>query len=122
MYNRDLIIDNPDKMIPMAHYIKKKYGNKMYSMAFTSHDGLFGSRKGNIHTVNQSSTKSLEFLLNEVGSDNLFIDQHAASKSSWLSNDFPMKAMGSLNWRGKWFEICDGIFFTRKITPNILSD
>jgi erythromycin esterase len=122
MYNRHLIIDNPDKMIPIGHHLKNRYGDKLYSIAFTSHNGLFGSRQGNIHTVNQSSTKSLEYLLNEVGSDHLFIDKHVASKSPWLSNDFRMKAMGSLNWRGKWFEMCDGIFFTREMTPNILSD
>ncbi len=104
-------------------YLVQEYGDKVYSMAFTSFKGGFGellfsdAPPGMINTPNNS----LESELGKKNFDFAFIDFESVRKKkpNWRNKIFNSTLLGYDNKPGKWLDVFDGIFYIRENEPEV---
>ena len=105
-------------MIPMGQYLKIDYQDKLYTMAFTSYEGSIGSLRGQIRNLPPSHKLTLESMIQTQGYKVGFLSMNFESLKSLR---FVSRIYGHAEMSGIWSKMCDGIFFIKTMTPNILT-
>ena len=119
-HNLDQVIYKDDDdfyqiMKPLGHRLKTKYGDKVYSIAFTSVEGetaMFYEKEAHIIQVEKDSW---EFELSKQIKDSYaFINfESIRSEPNCSTKSFKSSILGYRNRPGKWFNVFDGVFFIR---------
>ena len=97
---------------PLGTYIKERYGNASYSMAFTS----YSSKRKNGHIYNASSNKSVEYLLHLNNNKYSFINLNN-NERSFLDENVISNVSQIRNTQNNWKKQFDGVFFIDAATP-----
>jgi erythromycin esterase len=118
-YNRQMIVEGFQlKMIPAAHYVKEHYGDRLYSIAFTSYDGRAGSIFRQAQDVPESGPELIETFWSQTGMDYAFLNLRDLSKDNWLNKPQYGRFYGYGNFKAPWAKMTDGIFFIKTMTPS----
>lgn len=97
---------------PMGEHIKNKYGERVYSINFTSY-----SHESNLSDSEKIySNKSLEYLLHQLGTPYLFLHFNDIDKNSFLRKELIMNCNQGFNLNARWSEMTDAIFYIDKMT------
>lgn len=96
----------------MGEYIKKKYGERCYSINFTS----FSNTENLSNSNKLYSNKSVEYLLNQLNNPYLYFDFNEIDSTSYLQNKFVMNCNQRLSLYAEWSKITDGVFYIDKMT------
>ncbi len=103
--------------VPMGQILKKKYGNKLFSLAFTSFEGAyFDFSIDKVLPILTMPSNSLENTLKEKKLDN-----HLVVLESTPS-EFYTAVLGYLPIYANWENIFDGIFYIEKMFPPVYLD
>ncbi|MFC3972610.1 carboxypeptidase-like regulatory domain-containing protein [Maribacter confluentis] len=102
---------------PMGQILKENYGDKLFSLAFTSYEGNYlDIFHDNILPILNAPTNSIESKL---------IKQGAKEKLKFLENiddKFYSSALGYIPLYANWNNVFDGIYFIEKMYPPIYSE
>lgn len=112
--NRDQLLFKPDSMISAGDVLDDKYGEDIYTIAFTSYSGHWGSLSGEIYPALQASNKSIEYAMHLAGLEYAFLELDDLAKGSNIT----ARAFGYLNWPGKWSEMADAFFYIDEMQPS----
>lgn len=97
---------------PMGEYIKNRYGERVYSINFTSYSHEnYRSDSEKIY-----NNKSLEYLLHQLKNSYLFLDFNNADKNSFLRKEIIMNCNQRFSLNARWSEISDAVFYIDKMT------
>jgi len=119
-FNRDLL--QPfDGMIPMGKYVKDRFGNRSYTISFTSYDGEMGSLFDPKRSpVPPADSLSLEQALHNLDIMYGYLDMRDPKVRQALGERFIARLYGYENWSGEWARMTDGIFFINTMEANEL--
>jgi erythromycin esterase-like protein len=102
---------------PMGQILKAKYGDKMFSLAFTSYEGnyldIFNDA---LFPVQRPPINSIETKLKNQGTNN---------KLQFLKNNngkLYSSVLGYIPLYGNWNDIFDGVYYIEKMYPPIYSE
>ena len=102
--------------IPMGKILKTHFGDKLYSLAFSSYQGTYGRVGYEIDTLPTPPGGSVEAAMNDRGYANAFVDfSHKAHGSFYAS------PLGNLPILAPWQEIFDGLMFVNTSYPPAFS-
>ena len=90
----------------MGDYIKKKYGDDVYTIGFIAHEGTFGYNR--IHTIDLPSKNSLEYLIGKSVNNNYFLSLKNISLEGYVS-----RPLGHQNMTTDIAKVMDGVIFNR---------
>ena len=96
----------------MGEWIKKKYGDKVYSIQFTSY----------AHARNLSdsekiySNKTVEYLLHQLNAPYLYLDFDDTDSSSFLRGEIVMNCNQEMNLHAPWSKVADAVFYIDRMT------
>jgi len=94
-----------------------KNNEKVYVLGFTSYKGVAGRLGFKHHDVYAPRGNGFETWLNK-DYPYAFVDFDGFNKLNPDADEyFFMKALGHLNYEGKWYNVFDGIFFIRDMYP-----
>ena len=113
IFNNDNLYnsDNP-YFKPMGAYLKEKFENDTYTMAFTSY-----ARKNKAgHLYNAASNKSVEYLLHANKNKRLFLKTDDLPEDSFLNGEAISTVNQMMNIKNNWKKQFDGVFFIDAIT------
>jgi len=96
----------------MGTYLKERYGNEAYSMAFTS----YARKNKDGHLYNVASNKSIEYVLHLNNNNYAFIDLKNIEEESFLDKDIISTVNQMLSMKNNWKNQFDGLFFIHAIT------
>lgn len=117
-YNRNNLYYQ-DKMIPAGQYIKEKFTNNAYFILFTGYTGELGSAVTKSKSVvPDASNKSIEYLLHSSGVKYSIIDLQDLKNSACLDSSFVARPFGLANFKGKWGNMANALFFSDSIKPS----
>lgn len=104
-----------DNYTLLGEHLHKAYGDKLYSIAFTSSSGETGMLDQDPQIIN-APPGSLEKEIEEKGIDYGFIDLSGVRKSNPKLQDTKFNAtiLGHDNKPGKWLNVFDGLFFIKE--------
>lgn len=94
--------------------------NKMYTIAFTTFGGKYGSIEANGENVNNFNQPPIESFERAAGSLNLpylFADLRGAPAGHWLKKSFVPVALGRNEDLAPWHMVMDAFFFIRESEP-----
>lgn len=99
-------------MVPMGQYLKIEYGSRLFTTAFTSAGGTYGSLRGGVTQLPDAVPGSLEHFLKQMEIEQAFINL----RNGVLSNmQFPARMYGHSEMMGKWGQMADGIYFINQM-------
>ncbi len=98
--------------IPMGQILKETYGDKLFSLAFTSFEGKYSNfMYDKIFPVLQPPKNSIEFKLKKQGvKEKLVFLEH-------IDNKFYVSALGYIPLYANWNSVFDGLYFIEKMYP-----
>lgn len=105
-------------MQPLGQRLKDEYGEKVFSMAFTSSEG----NQANIYEIEPTSiisdTNSWEFELSQgIKYDYAYVDfEKIKRKRKYRKYNFNSNLLGYKNRPGNWLNIFDSVFYIRTMT------
>jgi|GEM_PF-3138910 len=108
-------------------YLQQFYGDKYYSVAFTSYEGEIGllypglpqfTEREYREPLPASDSESFESLFHQLKKPYLFFDLRN-SKSNYISNIRLARPLGYTNDKAIWPKIIDAFFFIDKMEPDI---
>lgn len=102
-------------MVPMGQYLKIDYGNRMFSMAFTSAGGTYGSLRSGNTDLPPAKSGSLEHYLTSWNINQAFIRLRQGVLSGL---DFPARIYGHSEMMGRWGKMADGIYYLSTMEAN----
>lgn len=101
--------DAPEQgMVPMAQYLKIDYREKLYSLAFTSYTGMYGTMQQGAVPLPEAAEGTLEYQLHQMELSHAFLnlrDRQLAAKR-FVAHIYGHGAMS-----GRWAVMADGIFY-----------
>ncbi|MFD0796131.1 carboxypeptidase-like regulatory domain-containing protein [Maribacter chungangensis] len=103
--------------VPMGQILKEEYGDKLFSLAFTSYEGTYQNFIHDIIVpVPQPPINSLEYTLKKQGiTEKLhFLEQNKEKTYSSVLGYIPVFA--------HWNTIFDGIYYIEKMTPPVYTE
>lgn len=101
--------------VSMGDYIHEKYGDEVYSIAFTAYEGTYLSYYDfNVYPITKPHDGSLEDFLNQTNEEYLFIN-YRSNIPNWMSGVFVSTVFGYNNAKNDWANSFDGIFYTRNM-------
>jgi len=98
--------------IPMGKLLKKHYGEKLYSIGFTSFNGVYYGADKVEFPILEPPKKSLESILFSQNTIPKLID-----KSNYPKETFYSSTLGYLPIYANWNTIFDGIYYIPKMYP-----
>ena len=109
LYNNTLYqpIINEMSFISMGEYLKNKYGDLCYTMAFSSYSHL--SARYTIYR--KGGNKSIEYLLHKNRIRYGFLDFRTVPYTSFLHGNIVIRANHNIDIKGKWSSMLDGLFY-----------
>ncbi len=96
----------------MGDYLKKKYGEEIYTIGFIAQEGSFGFHK--IRPVPAASENSLEYLIGKSEKDNYFLPLKNLTLSNYLS-----RPLGHQYMTTDISKVMDGVVFNRYMRPPV---
>jgi erythromycin esterase len=102
---------------PMGEVAWKRFGDRLYSLAFVWHDGQ-PARYGqtNVAPVAPSSRDSLEDLLTRASFETAFLDfRRPRAGGEWLHTPLTARPLGANEMQADWTRVIDGVVFIRKM-------
>lgn len=90
----------------MGDYIKKKYGEKVYTIGFVAHEGTFGFNR--TRTIELPAENSLEYLIGKSENNNYFLSLKNISLEGYLSRPLAHQYMTT-----DITKVMDGVIFNR---------
>ncbi|MEQ9168798.1 MAG: erythromycin esterase family protein, partial [Fulvivirga sp.] len=105
-----------DRAIAMGKYLKKHFGDQLYSLAFSSYQGSYGMvlDASDHYPLVTPPDGSIEAEMASRGKENSIIDYVSEqSKSKW----FYSSALGNLPIYAQWRTIFDGLYFMKSLEP-----
>jgi len=102
---------------PLGHRLKEKYGNKVYSIAFTSAQGETANLYEKEPHLISTEKDTWEFELSRLTQDKYsFVNfENIQSEMGCIDRTFNSSILGYKKHLGNWFNIFDGIFFIRNM-------
>lgn len=97
---------------PMGYFLKKKYSNKMYSIAFTSYNGTYLGLHEKIFPVLLPPENSIEKRLKEKNSNVFYTEL-----SNFKDEELYSSNLGYLPILANWSNIYDGISLVSEMYP-----
>jgi len=92
----------------MGDYIKKKYGDNVYTIGFIAYGGSFGFNRSS--TINSPLKNSLEYLIGKSANDNYFLPLKNLSLEGYLS-----RPLGHQYMTNDIAQVMDGVVFNRNM-------
>lgn len=90
----------------MGDYLKKKYGDDVYTIGFIAHEGTFGYNR--TVTIEAPSKNNLEYLIGKSENDNYFLPLKNISLETYLS-----RPLAHQNMTTDIAKVMDGVVFNR---------
>lgn len=90
----------------MGDYIKKKYGDNVYTIGFIAHEGTFGYNRTN--KIELPAKNSLEYLIGKSKNDNYFLPLKNISLEGYSS-----RPLAHQNMTTDISKVMDGVVFNR---------
>jgi len=104
------VVDNYYQKQPMmGQYIKEKYGDKVYTIGFVAHEGVFGLTS--TKKIKLPKENSLEFTIGNSEYNNAFLDLKQVNTSQLLSRPLAHAYM-----KNDISMVMDGVIFNRFMT------
>lgn len=98
--------------VPMGQILKQKYGDKLFSLAFTSHEGSYRNfMHDNVLPILAPPTNSLEYALKKRGIIEKLHFLEENNEKTYTS------ALGYIPLYAHWDKIFDGIYYIEKMLP-----
>lgn len=100
--------------IPMGQLLKNRFGEKLFSLAFSSFEGTYGIVGTEPYKLESAPENSLEKELAEQSLENGYVSFNEGNlNTEW----FYLSALGNIPVYGKWATIFDGLFFIKDSKP-----
>ncbi len=96
----------------MGDYIKKKYGDDVFTIGFIAHEGKYGVLK--YRTLSVPASNSLEYLIGQETGDNYFLSLKDLSLEDYLS-----RPLGHQFMTTDIAKVMDGVVFNRRMRPPV---
>lgn len=111
---------NYDSITTMGDIVYKAIGNKSYTIGFTAFEGSYGNIYSARNDLIKPSTTSIEFLFNEAGVENGFVNYRNSGnqRTEWLMDKITSRPLGYAEMYANWTNVMDGIVYTHKMTPS----
>ena len=90
----------------MGDYLKKKYGDKLYTIGFIAHEGSYGYFR--IINIESPKKNSLEYLIGQSSEDNYFLPLKDITLEGYLS-----RPLAHQNMTTDIAQVMDGVVFNR---------
>ncbi|NRD76610.1 erythromycin esterase family protein [Bacillus sp. BRMEA1] len=110
------------KQKSMFEYLPAEYKKKSYNIGFYMHDGIIqaGQKTINVNNGKSYGGNSLEYILNQVPFDYLFINlegQKKGKNNKWMFE--PITALSQGEWQEQLIvrNHYDGLFFIKHVSP-----
>ena len=104
---------------PMGEYLSEEYGEDMYSIAFLAYAGQGGKIGQYTYDLPRPKKSSIETYLHNTGYSCAFLDfNNCGREIPWVTNFFWMHPTFKKNYKGRWSEIYDGVFFIDQMKPH----
>ncbi|MBN8569442.1 MAG: erythromycin esterase family protein [Ignavibacteria bacterium] len=106
--------------ITMGDIVHNAIGNKSYTIGFTAYEGSYGNLYSARKDLIKPSAASIEFLFNEAGIENGFIDFRNSINpgNEWLKDKIISRPLGNTEMYANWTKVMDGIVYTQKMIPS----
>jgi erythromycin esterase len=105
---------------PMGEQVHAALGDDMYAIGFTAARGSW-SRGADLVPLQTPAEGSLEAHLYQLGMAYAFMDfSDPGPGGEWLQ-DAVSRPTNYINLRGDWPRVLDGMFYTREMTPSVLT-
>lgn len=100
----------------MGHYIKEKYGSKLYTVGFTAYQGKYGLlyRK----RIKRAKKRTLEGLLGQSSHDNLFLPLNEDLNLEGVKS----RPLGNFYMKTDIHTVMDAVVFNRNMKPPTLDN
>lgn len=99
----------------MGNYVYDKYGDKVYSIAFTAYQGsFFNYLDFKNHHIEKPDENSLEHYFNLTNEEYLFVN-YRSELHDWMNGVFISTVFGYNNVKNDWANSFDAIFYTRNM-------
>ncbi len=119
-HNLDQVIykENDDfyqMMKPLGHRLKSRYGDQVFSIAFTSLEGETAVVNQQMPSVIKTEENTWEYgLAKLIENKYAFINfENIRKQTNCTDLKFNSHLLGYKNKKGKWFQVFDGMFFIR---------
>jgi erythromycin esterase len=107
------------KKLTMGDILYDSLGKKIYSVGFTQYTGKRRNIQNNqIEDIPEHKDISLENIIYRTGSNYSFVDLRDNNNPSWLKDSFIANMPSKMEFKGKWMNVTDGIFFIKEMTPS----
>jgi len=106
--------------VPMGHYVWNQYGDDIYSIAFVSYKGHFGSSKRNVKVKKIPKRKKggIEHVMHLAGIKFGFLDLRTLPEEmGWVKNAY-LNPTFLDSYKTDWSRIYDGLFFIDEMRPD----
>jgi len=123
LHNLNTDIVEPEaykKVTTMGDIVDREIGNKVYTIGFTAYDGMAGRIRNTPQAINKAREGTLEYLMNEAGFINAFVDFSSADKNFPLRQKISAKFLGYMEMEGDWTKTMDGFVYTKEMKPSTL--
>jgi erythromycin esterase len=110
-----------DRWMSLGDHLHDAYGDAMYTIGFTSHEGTWGYPIAGqpIHTLAPMAATSLEGRFVEAGFELGIVDLRSpAAGGEWLHLDFTSRPLGHVPQHYRWSRSLDAMVFIRTMTPS----
>jgi len=109
LYNNKMYgkVDEPLGFKSLGEYVKNKYKDDCYTIAFSS----YCRRKGKSTFAEKGSNKGIEYLLHKKSFRYAFIDFQSINTNSFLRHEITLRANQEMDIKGKWAAMLDGLFY-----------
>lgn len=112
--NAHLLYQGTNNIYPMGKYLKKKYGNDVFSILFTSNEGhMYNIVTNQVQLVNKSSIYSVENSLRNNSNLNYVFYSFGDNKKKF----YKMKFLGHHNKKYQWDLMMDNFIFIKTMKP-----
>ncbi|WP_165026981.1 erythromycin esterase family protein [Dysgonomonas sp. ZJ279] len=101
-----------ENFTPMGKYLKEKYKEKSYMMAFTSYANI-NPEGSNLYNI--ASNKSLEYLLHILGHEYAYLNICDIGSTSFLRINNSSTINQKMNMAMNWSQMIDGLFYIEKM-------
>lgn len=102
---------------PMGEHIFEKYGNGIYSIAFTAFKGEYFNFESFTKSVISPQSNSIESYMNQLDDEYLFVN-YKSDLPIWLSQPFISGVLGYSKAENDWANSFDGLFYTRTMSAS----
>jgi erythromycin esterase len=109
------------KTTTMGDVVYKAFGNKMYSIFFTSYSGnALNIMSADNFEIDKPSDESIENIMRGLGYEYSYIDLRNPQNPDWFKDGFISRPLGHREMNGKWNNVTDGIFYIEEMEPSSL--